>query len=375
MRILFFHRWVGVRLGGTETHIKELAARLAKKGHRVDILTLKGEALKKYEPLITIHEISKSPGESLLSYEMRDPRLYVYTLVFMLKAFFKLLFLKLKKINYDVVSVHFVTEAFLMRLIRKLFGWPYVFILEGYTDLEAKMAKHANLQIAISQTIIEKCYVKYGYKPIFIPIGVDRSRFNPSHDKVSRKCSKTVVLTVGRLVPEKNLPVLIEAAKIVCKRDENFLFLIIGEGREREKLEKLKNDFGLKDKVIFLGEVSDEELPSYYRSADIFVLTQIAEDQTWIAALEAMASGLLVIAPSLTGTLEILGDGGIVIPPKKPDILAEKILEATYNDSLRRKIITEALNNVKKYDWNVLIVEYERAYNSIIKRKASYNTF
>lgn len=372
MKLLFFHRWVGVRLGGTETHVKELATRLARKGHTVHILTLKGMELKEPARCMTIWQVSKSYGEHLTSYGMRDPRLYAYTLMFMFKAFLKLIILKLKKVEFDVVSVHFVTEGLLMMLARRLFGWPYVFILEGYTDLEARVARYANLQIAISQAIVNKCQTKFRYKPFLIPPGVGMSRFGPSDHRTlaNHYGNKTIVLTVGRLVPEKNLGVLIEAAKIVCQNDKDFSFLIVGEGREREKLERLRDALGLREHVVFLGRVDDDALPRFYRSADVFVLTQIAEDQFWIVALEAMASGLPVIAPSQTGALEILGDGGIVISPKKPEILAEKILEVAHNHSLREEISAKALRKVERYNWDRLVALYERCFRLIAKSGA-----
>src|SRR3989337_1342330 len=142
---------------------------------------------------------------------MGDPRLYLFTLMFALKSFLMLLAIKLRRVNFDVISVHFVTEFLIMLLFKNLFRKPLIFVMEGYTDLEGRLAKYADLQIAISKAIVDKCYVNYGYKPIVIPAGIDENRFHPRNKgSQSTDFEKPVnVLTVGRLVPEKNIDVFI----------------------------------------------------------------------------------------------------------------------------------------------------------------------
>lgn len=371
MRVLFFHRWVGVRLGGTETHIKELAKRLQRRGHIVHILTLKGSKLDNLQSFIKVQKISPSYGEQLTSYEMKDPRLFLYTALYLFKSLLKLVMLKIQKRDYDIVSAHFVTEGLLLMLIARLFGWGYVYILDGYTDLEASVAKYADLQITISQTVANKCKAKYKYEPMVIPVGIDTSQFCPIGKKkdFGGTNGKKTVLSISRLVPEKNLDLLLRAAKIVCEKDENILFVIVGEGRERRNLEQLRDDLNLKDRVLFLGSVGDKELPEYYRSADMFAITQNAEDQFWITALEAMSSGLPIIASCEETSVEVLGDGGIVFPSGRSDILAVKILELANNYKLRQETATRLKKNVARYDWNKLITDYEKQFTLLCRCK------
>ena len=368
IRILFFHRWVGVHVGGTETHIKELASRLSKRGHLVHILTREGDELKGYESLMRIWRVTKNWKESPFSYE--DIRVYVYTLMFLFKSFFRLLTLRLKGIQFDVVSVHFVTEAFLIRLVRWLFGWPYVFVLEGYTDLEAREAKHANLQIAISQDITDKCFANYGYKPLFIPPGIDLERFNAEVDgsgirKQYSKNNEKLILTACRLDPRKDISTLVFAASIVCGQDPHIKFIIAGDGIEREKIERQIKDLGLSDKVKIIRKTVT---PEYYRACDIFVLPSLYEG-FGIVFLEAMASGIPIISTTAPAIPEVVGESGVLVPPRKPDLLAEKILQVINDDKLREKLREKGFERVKKYDWDGIVVEYEKAYESVIKPK------
>ncbi len=285
----------------------------------------------------------------------------------------KILVLKLKGIDFDVISVHFTTEAFLMRFLKKVFRWPYVFILEGYTDTEAREAKHADLQIAISNDIAESCQRNYGYKPVVIPKGVDFEQFNPNVDGSNLRKKYAInggslVLTVCRLEPRKDLPTLISAASIVCRRDSRIRFLVVGDGISRKELEKQINSLNLQNNVILMGEVPyfDKKLPQFYKACDLFVLPTLYEGFGYVF-LEAMASGLPIISTTVPAVPEVVGDAGILIPPKRPDVLAEQILRVIYDDKLKKQLVAKALSRVKKYSWSELIIEYEKAYESVLK--------
>ena len=192
---------------------------------------------------------------------------------------------------------------------------------------------------------------------------VKKLSFDRSYEK-----RPVTVLTVSRLTPPKEILTLVRAADIVCRRDPRFEFLIVGEGSERGKIEKLVDELDLRDKVILAGMVSDEMLPRYYKSADIFVSTHPSIDQFWIVVLEAMSSGLPVIWTSVSDDLEGLEGWGMPVPPKRPEVLAKRILEVAYDDKLREEMVKNGLTRVKKYDWNELIVRYETAYKSVIRR-------
>lgn len=370
MKILFFLRWAGVRYGGGETHVIELASRMANRGHEVHVLTRDGKRVNEFGSKIKVWCVSKNWKESDHSYVASDIRLYLHTTFFLIKSFLMMLSLKKRGINYDIISVHHVTESFLMRLIRKFFRWSYIFFLDGYTDLEAREAKYADLQLAISQTIINKCNANYGYKPLLGLVGTDVTQFTAKGQRLSFESGQKVVFTVSRLATQKNLHIYIEAAKLVCKKDPNFLFLIGGEGPDKNRLIRLIAEYNLQNKVILVGGISQEKLPVYYRSADMFVTTEFPPDETLITVIEALSSGVPVIGTSPTGRFEVIGESGAIVPFDRPDLLANKILEVSNNPKLRRKMITQGLERAKLYDWNRLIKIYEKACNKVIKSKS-----
>ncbi|MFH1328018.1 MAG: glycosyltransferase family 4 protein [Candidatus Bathyarchaeota archaeon] len=368
-RALLFNRWVGVHVGGTETHIIGLANMLAKRGHEVSILTSKGKRLNEYTS-VKKEYVSKNWREPLYSRSLRlDKLLLVYGAFFCLKAFLSLFTLKLRGVKYDLVSVHCTLESFFMLCFRWLFRIPYVFIFEGYTPREAKVAKYADMQIAISQDIINKCYVNHGYKPILIPVGVDLKRFDVDGSEIRQKYGSNgekLVLTICRFDTRKDLPTLVSAANIVCREDPKVKFLIVGDGDEREKIEKQITELGLSDKVIIVRAAPAS--PAYYRGCDVFVLPSIYEG-FGIVFLEAMSAGLPIISTTTSAIPEVVGDAGILVPPKNPELLAKEISRVIYDKNLHRILRDRGMARVKEYDWEKLIVRYEDAYESLIKLK------
>lgn len=373
MRVLFFHRWVGVHDGGTETHIKALANHLAQKGHDVGILTVAGERLGDFHPKIIIHTIGRSWGEAPFSYgSMYDPRLYLYTVLFMVKSLVRLVVLWTKGERYDIISVHFITESKVARVIRSLFKVPYVFVLEGYTDWEGREAKHANLQVALSQHEVDECYKNYAYKPLVIPLGIDSRRFNVAVDRsdIRRKYGDSAnrfVLTVCRLEPRKDIPTLLEAAQIVSGENPEVKFIIVGEGVQERELRKMVNNMNLSKTVIFAGRVSGEELPKYYRACDVFALPTLYEG-FGIVYLEAMACGLPIVSTSVGAVPEVVGDCGILMSPRNAELLAAKILQLLEDNELRQEFVLRGLRRVEQhYDSAKLLDLFERACYSVIR--------
>ncbi len=373
IRILFINRWVGCHTGGTETHIKEVASRLAQKGHEVNIMTTEGNELKRFEPSIKTYYISKNRWEPSYVRPL-DIWLLYFGLLSGIKYFIKLLQLRISGIKFDVISVHCTLEAMLMLPYRLFLNVPVVFIFEGYTDMEAKIAKYTDLQIAMSKPVINKCNIRCGYEPILIPIGVDMKRFTPNGRKlaITEKDNKIVVLSVCRLAKYKNVNVLIEAANIVCQRHPDFIFQIVGDGPERKNLEMLVERYNLKDNVSIYGKVSADDLPMYYRSADIFVTMQVSPDQFWIVVLEALASRTPVIW-TYDGTdddLESIENWGIPVPPNNPEILAQNIIRLGIDMKFYNENKQASLIKAKNYDWDRIISLYERAYESVVNQHA-----
>lgn len=372
MKILFFHRWTGVHFGGTETHVTELMQRLSQRGHQVSLLTRQGTLAGSFDPKIKVYGVSKNFRESDHSYE-NTVSLYCHTFLFMLKSFLYLLYLRIfLGQKYEVISVHFATEAVVARLFRRLFKTPYVFVLEGYTPLEAGEAKLANSSIAISENMTGKIWENHGYRPHFLPVGIDVSRFNPKIEGFPERSKylagfEKLIITVGRIEPRKDYPTLVAAARIIKQKSYRYRFLIVGDGIDRDKIGQAIKSFGLAEEVLMLGAVSEDLKAKLYRACDLFVLPTLYEG-FGIVFIEAMASGLPIISTEVGAVPEVVKAAGVLVEPQNPKKLAETIAKVLEDKDLCSNLSQEAINISGNYNWDKLIPKYEDVYNSVIKR-------
>lgn len=371
MKILFFHRWTGVHFGGTETHVVELMERFSKRGHEVGLLTRSGDRVGQFNPSIKVYAVSKNLFESDHSYETVF-FLYWHTFLFMVKSFFTLVFLRIfLGQKFEVISVHFATEALVCRLYRRLFGTPFVFILEGYTPLEGSVAKTANLAIAISKQIINSAQKNNEFEPILVPLGVNE-RFNRKVDGGDLRDqylqgAEKLLIAVGRVEPRKDYPTLLETARLLKDEGKNYRWLIVGSGIDFEKIGDLIKSRQLGQTVIMTGPVSDAVLPQLYRAADLFVLPTLYEG-FGIVFIEALSSGLPIVSTRVGAVEEVVGGAALLVEPKNPVQLARAVRSVLEDEKLYDTLKQEANKLSVSFDWEKLIVKYEIAYQSVIKK-------
>ena len=149
--------------------------------------------------------------------------------------------------------------------------------------------------------------------------GVDTALFNPDgpHLRAEQGLEgKKVVLCVTRLVPIKNLPLLVDAVADVRRRRSDVVLVLVGEGPQQAALATRAREAGIADAVRFAGYVAQEATPAWYRTADVFALPSDFDNSPNVV-LEAMASGLPVVATDVGG----LGD---YISPPRNGLLIER---------------------------------------------------
>lgn len=367
MKILFLHRWTGVHEGGTETHIKNIINYFFSKGHEVSLMTRDGRNVAGLRKKIKVYTVPKLPFESDFSYKsMSDPRLYFYTFAFMALLFLRFLYAYVVEgARFDLISVHFLMESKVARLIRFLFGIPFVFSLEGYTKAEASEARCADLVFAVSADIANLCRKNFGYSPIVKTHGVNMNIFNGRVDggPIRRKYGLEncfVFLTVCRLEPRKDIPTLLVAAKNFLSNNSDVYFLIVGEGVQANELLSQAEKLGITDHVIFTGRASDEELPLYYAAGNVFVLPTLYEGFGIVFA-EAMAVGLPIISTNTSAVPDVVGDAGILFTPKDVDGLTRALQNIYFDKDLYADLKNKALQRAnKEFDLEKLLPIYER---------------
>lgn len=156
--------------------------------------------------------------------------------------------------------------------------------------------------------------------------------------------AKNIVGTIANFYPTKGLEYLVGAADYFHDNDDT-IFFIIGDGELRPELEKMIHKKGLEKRVFLLGQIPDAYrfLPAF----DVFVLPSVKEGFPWVL-IEAMAAKLPVIATSVGAVPEIIDDrkNGLLVKPKNPAGLADKIKEVLENDRLRNELGIQAHQTV-----------------------------
>ena len=144
--------------------------------------------------------------------------------------------------------------------------------------------------------------------------GIDVERFHPD----GARAASGPIVTIGRLVNQKNHDLFLRAAAAVSREVPEARFMIVGDGPLRVALERQAGQLGIQERVVFTGERGDTE--TILRTASLFWLTSRWEGMPNVV-LEAMASGVPVVATDVGGTRELVTDGvdGFVVPPNDVD--------------------------------------------------------
>ncbi len=193
-----------------------------------------------------------------------------------------------------------------------------------------------------------------------IPTGIDMERFEKGNGEriKERFPDKKIILHVGRVVKEKNIEVLIKAAPRIIKKLDA-VFIIVGEGPHRKKLEKMVEKMQLSSHFIFTGFVNDDELLDYYKAADVFAFPSKYETQG-LVAFEAMAAGVPVVASREKALPDFIkeGENGYLASADSDEEFAEKILMALED----KEIAERAKKFVRNYTVEKMAIKLEEVY-------------
>jgi colanic acid/amylovoran biosynthesis glycosyltransferase len=157
-------------------------------------------------------------------------------------------------------------------------------------------------------------------------MGVDPERFQPPAASRELRAGPLRLLTIGRLVGVKGQAVLLDAVAELSRRGVDVELTMAGDGPEREPLGRRASDLGISERVEFAGPVGHDRTIELYREADVFCTSSFAEGLPTVL-MEAMATGLPVIATRIMGIPELVEDGvsGLLVAPARSDQLADAI--------------------------------------------------
>jgi len=371
----FFPPW----RGGAETYTYNLARNLALLGQDVEVVCASDPELpgKRTIDGIEVHRL-RSHG-----------RIYGVPIVPKLPY-------ELAKIDADILHANFPNpyNASIVSLTSLIRDMPSV--LTWHNDLPP-VTLTASIIVYIHDNLVAPVYLrnfkriistsesyaksskllqKYQDRVVIIPNGVDTQRFNPRTDgsKVRARYDledSKVILFVGALTRwhrYKGLDILIRAFMEIQRQLNEARLLIVGDGDLKPEYEALSSPIARK--IIFSGNVDDDELPSYYAASDLLVLPSIDRSEGFgLTLLEANAAGRPVVATKVGGIPSVVTDGvnGLLAPPRDEKSLAETIINLMKDED---KLLEMGLNGrriAEAHDWKQISKKTEELYREVLE--------
>jgi glycogen synthase len=171
---------------------------------------------------------------------------------------------------------------------------------------------------------------------------------------------------VGRLVPEKGIPVLLRAAATLRREGYNLDVLLVGDGPEREELQSMISTHGLDSCVRITGYLTGPSLADSLRDVGVVIMPSIWEETAGLAAIEQMMRGRLVIAADIGGLTEVLGDTGLKFPPGDSEALANAMRTVLRDPSLIDSLGSKARDRaLRLFTRDTMIGEHATIYRTL----------
>lgn len=205
-----------------------------------------------------------------------------------------------------------------------------------------------------------------------IPNGVDFLKFkrdeNFKRDEFRKQLgfgeNDKLIITTSRLVKKNGVKDLLKSLSYL---ENEFKFLILGEGEEKDDLLKLTEELNLKNRVYFLGTISHQELPKYLWVSDVFCRPSLSEG-LGNSFLEAMAAGIPVVATEVGGIPDFLrhGENGLFCETENPKSIADQIKQIFKDEDLRVKIIKNGIKTIQEiYTWDLVASRMSKAFSDL----------
>ena len=246
-------------------------------------------------------------------------------------------------------------HAFAHSNVGYFYGRP---LLEPYLE-------HLHRAIAVSEPA--RAFVNR-YFPEFpmrvIPNGIDLDVYKPGLSPIRHlRDGNLNILFVGRLEKRKGLGDLLRAYRALSGRVPNTRLIIVGDGPLRGRVESYIARHRL-DNVVMAGFVPNSVKPRYYSSADIFCAPATGAESFGIVLLEALATGLPVVATEVDGYMAVLEPGrdSITVPPKNWRELAASLVILARDSDLRARLSSYGLEKAQRYSWKAVAAEVVDVY-------------
>ena len=354
--------------GGGAKVVHGLSTRLVKMGIDIDLVTMKSRGLKTCERVngVNVHRVPCIRTRQSICY---TPEMISYVVAGLPKA------LKLaRKKTFDLNHTHFVfPDGLIAYVIKKLTGLPYIITVHGsdvpgynpdrFTiqhkllfPLWRQVVQNATHIVSPSETLLNLMQSQTVRVPItIIPNGLDPLKFQPNREKKNR------ILVVSRMFARKGTQYFLQALEKL-PGTEGYEVNIVGEGPYLGSLKHMAES--LPAHVKFWGHLNNNspELRDLFETSRIFVFPSEAENFPNVL-LEAMAAGMAIMTTKTTGCAEVVGDTGILIPPRDAEAILANLVKLMEDENLCRNLGKAARARLEqRFTWDVVASQYKKLY-------------
>ncbi|TDN90690.1 glycosyltransferase [Microbacterium sp. BK668] len=391
----------GVDAGGQNVHVAALSSALADRGHTVRVFTRRDDAALPERvalaPGVEVVHVAAGPVEPIPKDDLLP----------WMDDFGDRLAAHWDIDPPDVVHSHFwMSGLAALRGSRGDVPWPVLHTFHALGNVKRRHqgsddtspAERATLEPGVGRqadAVIATCsdeafeLTRLGIPSTrisVVPCGVDNALFTPDGPSAART-DRLRIMSVGRLVPRKGVGTTITALAELVRRGRTDVELVvvggsrtadrIDEDQDVQRLAALARRLGVEEHISFLGQVPHAELPSHLRSADVIVCAPWYEP-FGIVPLEAMATGVPVVAAAVGGLIDTVVDGvtGLHVPPRDPSAIADAVETLLADADLRASLGAAGVaRTARRYTWTRVAAETERVYRrAAAQRPATVRT-
>lgn len=348
--------------GGAEKLVLTTVPLLAKKGHVVDVLLLNGIKGPFYEELLklnccTIHVLGNSYYQPLYLFSIRK---YL--------------------VAYDLIHVHLFPSQYFVALANLLLLKPKQLLFTehstqnrrlnnaGFKYIERLIYRQYQKVICITAGVKDALVDKLGLpaqKLLVIENGINVKAISatPAYDRtiLGYQKSDQLLIMVAGFRKEKDQDTVVKA---MLNLPAHFHLIFVGDGERKPALMQLAEDLNLSSRIKFLGIRTD--VYALLQMADFAVLSSHWEG-FGLAAVEAMAAGIPVLASNVPGLAQVVTDGGLLFEKGNGKQLAELIQEISADQVLRTQLVKAGFAKAKMYDIENMVNATDQLYHSLIE--------
>jgi len=327
---------------------------------------------------------------------LKQSQLLWFQVPFYLVNLFMSVLRVVRKESIDVINAHWVVpQGIVMRLIQSVSPVPVVLTVHGgdifaFQGLAGRSLKRLALKRADACTansmftrgqLLQLCP---SAEVSIVPMGVDVTEFEPKQrNPILRRrlgVEAEMILFVGRLVEKKGVHNLLAAMQRVLKSSPKAMLVLVGDGTQRDELERMAERLQIGSALRFLGKLPHDQLPEYYAAADLFVGPSVVDrsgdtEGLGVVFIEAASAGLAMVGTSVGGISDVLVHNvtGLAVEPDQPEALAEAIERLLSDEALRCRLGAAARQHVlSQFSWSQVAERFSSVFSGVLERRPGH---